>query len=143
MRTKIPFLLLALLLGSLVHAKDFWKEKDYRHWSKKECRKLLRKSPWAKQKTFGSVHIDRLQAPGVPQVATPEGDTVPGPIRQDTPTNPQTRERQRNPRMTYQVQLRSALPIRQAQVRYAQINQKYDEMPPEQQRAFDQQAEKF
>ncbi|MFQ5927724.1 MAG: hypothetical protein ACE5MH_09870, partial [Terriglobia bacterium] len=30
-----------------------------------------------------------------------------------------------------------------ALVQMAQINQKYDEMPPEQQQAFDQQAEKF
>ncbi|MFQ5817004.1 MAG: hypothetical protein ACE5H2_03480 [Terriglobia bacterium] len=132
MRTRILFFLAALLLASPAHAKDFWKEKDYRRWSKKECLKLLRNSPWTKQKTFSTVHIDPVAAaePTTGEIG-PQGFPQAG------------RERQANPRTTYQVQLRSALPVRQAIVRLTQINQKYDKMSPQEQQAFDQRAEQF
>jgi hypothetical protein len=53
------------------------------------------------------------------------------------------RGRESHPRMEYLVQFRSALPIRRALVQLSQINEKYDRMSPEQQRAFDEEAEKF
>lgn len=43
----------------------------------------------------------------------------------------------------YVVQILSALPIRQAMVRQAQIDQKYDKMSPDQKKTFDAGAESF
>ena len=45
--------------------------------------------------------------------------------------------------MGYQVQLRSALPIRQAVVRLQMITEKYDQMAPEKRQEFDEQTGKF
>jgi len=47
------------------------------------------------------------------------------------------------PYLKYQIQFRSALPVRQAIIRMAQITQKYDELKPEQKQMFDQQADSF
>ena len=62
MRTKFAFGLVAVLLGSLstVRAAEFWEKKDYRQWSEKECRKLLRNSPWAKQYVLANPIIKNL-----------------------------------------------------------------------------------
>lgn len=116
-RTKIPFLLLVLLLGNALQARDFWLEKDYGRWSEKECRKLLTNSPWSKRYTLTQAHIEMIGA-------TPSSD----------------RQRERNARIEYHVQLRSAPPLRQAQVRLAQIRSNYEEMSPEKRQGFDNQA---
>jgi hypothetical protein len=114
-------LLLFLLLASVAspQSKDFWAKKDYREWTDKECRKLLADSPWANHYTLGKVFIDSLQ------------------------TDSSDRERQQNPTIEYKVQIRSAVPVRQALVRLSQINAKYDEMTEDGRKAFDQNAEKF
>lgn len=121
MRAKIPFFFLAALLGSVSagHAAEFWQKKDYRQWSKKECRKLLENSPWAKRYAEGRAIVEQIRA-----------------------WQPESVERGReaHPYIEYQVRFLSALPIRQALVRLMQINSDYEKMPPEQQRAFDQQA---
>jgi hypothetical protein len=101
--------------------KEFWEKKDFKQWSEKECRNLLQKSPWAQTRTLSQVVIESIGA------QTPS--TTPG--------------REANPRIEYQVQFRSALPIRQAFVRLSQITQKYDQLSPEQKQAFDQNAEQF
>jgi hypothetical protein len=121
MRKLIHPLLLLLFLGGIVSAqsKEFWAKKDYREWTDKECRKLLEDSPWANHYTFSQVFIDPLQ------------------------TNSTDRERQQNPNIEYKVQIRSALPVRQALVRLSQINNKYDQMTEDGRKAFDQNAEKF
>lgn len=98
---------------------EFWQKAEYRKWSERECRKLLENSPWAQNYAISETLIERVQNTSV----------VPG--------------REQRPRIEYQVQFRSALPIRQALVRLQQINAKYDQMPPDQQRAFDQQAERL
>ena len=127
-RTLTNFLAVLLLASVAASAAEFWEKKDYRRWSEKDCRKMLQNSPWAKQRIFSQVHITRL---GV-------GGGVRGP--QDDPTR---RERQANPRITYQVQLRSALPVRQALVRLQQHRMGYDKLAEEERRAFDEQAEAF
>jgi len=115
-------LLLFLLAGNPVGAGEFWQEKDYRRWSEKECRKLLENSPWATRYILDRVIIEQVFPP---QLESTE------------------RGREGHPQVEYQVQFRSARPIRQALARLAQINQKYDQMPPEQQQAFDRKAEEF
>ena len=116
-RIKIPFLLFVLLLGNSLQARDFWLEKDYGRWSEKECRKLLTNSPWSKRYTLTQAYIEMIGA-------TPSSD----------------RQRERNAKVEYHVQLRSAPPVRQAQVRLAQIRSNYEEMSAEKRQGFDNQA---
>jgi hypothetical protein len=33
---------------------EFWKTKDYRHWTEKECQRMLTDSPWAKNVLYNS-----------------------------------------------------------------------------------------
>src|SRR5215813_1734151 len=100
-------------------SKDFWQTKDYRQWNEKECKKLLEDSPWAQDYTFTRTLIEPLQR------ATGE------------------RAGESKPQMSYLAQFRSALPIRQALIRLQQINNKYDQMTPEQKQEFDQRAAKL
>ena len=51
MTRPIFFLMLAALTAATVTlcAADFWETKDYAEWTKKESKKLLTNSPWARQ----------------------------------------------------------------------------------------------
>jgi hypothetical protein len=111
----MPFLFLAGVSVSL--GADFWEKKDYREWSQKECAKLLEDSPWSKQFTLTSVGV------------MDDSDRDASDAGQ--------------PYIKYQVQLRSALPVRRAIVRQMQLAQKYDSLPPEQKQQFDKSAEAF
>ena len=112
--------LLVLLGSSVVWAGDPWKEKPYTEWTEKECRKLLQNSPWAKRYVVQGVIFEEFNPRDIEGIA---------------------RERETDPRMEYQVQLLSALPIRQALVRFQRTDANYDNMSPEQRQAFDQWAE--
>lgn len=115
-----PLLLFSILpLTVIAQSGNFWDTKDYRKWSEKECRKLLESSPWANEYTITQILIEPLQN------ASTE------------------RAREQRPEIKYQAQLRSALPIRQALVRLSQINQKYDQLSPEQKQTFDKQTDEF
>jgi hypothetical protein len=126
MRTRVLLLTGFLLaMGSPGHAGDFWKDKDYRQWSRNECRKMLQDSPWAKAYVLSQVFITSLDAPLADQRQAAE------------------REREANPRTVFQLQLRSARPIRQALVRLQQLQMGYDERSEEERQQFDRQAEEF
>jgi len=116
-RSALFFFLLVSLVVAVAAAGEFWQEKEYRRWSERDCRKLLENSPWAKRYILSRALVELLGRVDPERAGEPRAE------------------------MQYVVQLRSALPIRQALVRLAQLNQKYDQMPPEQQQAFDQQAE--
>jgi hypothetical protein len=115
---RIFCLLVPMLLLSAAFAvgEEFWEKKEYKQWSLKECDKLLSESPWAKGLTLSSVGIM---------------------------DNSKTSTDGQQPFIKYQIQFRSALPIRQALVRKQQIQAKYDTLPPEQKQQFDKQAESF
>ena len=101
MRRMLVFFLPILFLVSIPAFPEdkFWEKKDYRQWSRQECQKLLKDSPWAK--TFMIRQIG----------------------------------------YGYDVQLRSALPIRQATVRQMQIAENYESLSPERRSEFDKRAE--
>jgi len=85
---------------------------------------MLEESPWATILKLGGV-----------QTSITSGDS---------PNNRGNRgEMEADPSITYVLQFRSALPIRQAQVRTSQLNSKYDKMSAEQKAAFDASADKF
>jgi hypothetical protein len=108
---SLPFLFLVTIF-----AADFWEKKEYKEWTQKECAKVLEDSPWARSLTLTSVQI------------------------MDNDSN-KTSTDGSQPFIKYQMQFRSALPIRQAVVRQNQIASKYDTLPPEQKQSFDKQAE--
>ncbi len=166
MRTKFAFGLVAVLLGSLstVRAAEFWEKKDYRQWSEKECRKLLRNSPWAKQYVLANPIIKNLG--GTPSPGRTGSDAGSAPITTGGLSGPPSagssrggpgggvqgpppsmdgdiRGREQNPRMFYQAQIISALPIRQAKARLRQIEAGYDNMSPENKEEFDAAAERY
>ncbi|HEY3039493.1 MAG TPA: hypothetical protein VGJ66_12205 [Pyrinomonadaceae bacterium] len=120
MNTKRCLLLIVAASACLAAGQsgEFW-QKEYKQWSERECRKLLENSPWAQTYTLSQTLIEPVQ----------RGSTVPG--------------REQRPRIDYQVQFRSALPIRQALVRLQQISAQYERLAPEHQRSFDQQAQRL
>ncbi len=105
-----------LLSAAFAVGEEFWEKKEYKQWTLKECDKLLTESPWAKGLTLSNVGIMDSSK---------------------TSTDGQ------QPFIKYQIQFRSALPIRQALVRKQQILAKYDTLPPEQKQQIDKQAEAF
>jgi hypothetical protein len=109
MRLHYSRALLAVSLLSVfaVRASDFWIAKDWNQWSKGDCDNLLLESPWS--------HVWRYQA-------QPSGAGVP-----HTTTD----------QLNFSVQLRSALPVREAMVRQLQLDQKYEKMNDASRSAFD------
>jgi len=128
LRTKFNQLIASLSLLSLalpvVAMGDFWARKPYQNWSAEETRRMLEESPWSTSLTLGGI-----------QTAVTSGDS---------PNNRGYRgEMETDPSITYILQFRSALPIREAQVRSSQLNSHYEKMNPEQKAAFDASAGKF
>jgi hypothetical protein len=117
-------LFLFCLSVPLAAAGDFWAKKPYQNWSADETRQMLEESPWATTLTLGSI-----------QSAITSGDS---------PKNGGYRgEMETNPTISYNLQFRSAQPIREAVVRTSQLNAKYDKMGAEQEAAFDASSAKF
>jgi hypothetical protein len=117
-------LLLVCILALPAAASDFWTKKPHQNWSADETQRILEESPWATTLTLGGVQTNIT--------------------RGDSPTNRGYRgEMETDPSISYTLQFRTALPIRQAQVRSMQLNSHYDKMTPEQQTSFDASAGKF
>jgi hypothetical protein len=112
---------LVLLLGLLaVASAQVWEKKPYTEWSKGDCKKVLTDSPWVgkegtTQPIQQAVSEERAEAGGGASALE----------------------------INYRAQLRSALPIRQAMVRQAQLDNNYDKMTDEQKKAFDDNSAKF
>jgi len=105
-----------------LHADDFWVKKKWQDWSKDDCNKMLRDSPWSRKWSQSLSN----NGPGLPSTtgganAGTAGDAV--------------------NEIDYYAQIRSALPLREAIVRQFQIGAKYDKMTPEQKKSFDAQAD--
>jgi hypothetical protein len=104
-----------LLIGlSALPAAEFWESKTYYEWTNKECAKLLTDSPWAWELKI------------VRETSLGSSDSSQG-----------------QQFVSYIVQFQSALPVRQAMVRQAQIANKYDSLSKEQKQAFDKSSEAF
>lgn len=115
---------LVCLAATLAAAADFWTKKPYQNWSAEETRNMQEESPWATSLKLGGVQTNITSG--------------------DSPNNRGNRgEMETDPSITYNLQFRSALPIRQAQVRSSQLSSHYDKMSAEQKAAFDANAGKF
>ena len=123
----IPLVVLYGLVATLAVGEDFWLKKNYRQWSAEETRRLLEDSPWATSLTLSSaLNVAPAISGGAAQTApTYASDSV------------------SEPTIVYQIQFRSAAPVREAMVRSSQLLSRYDAMSVDQQAAFDANASKF
>ena len=105
-----------LLFAGIVMAKEFWETKPFDQWTQRECQKLLSDSPWVKELNLTGQVSDGGGGASLDSQA---------------------------PFVKYNIQMRSAAPLRQAMVRQGQINRKYDSLSNDEKRAFDQSMESF
>lgn len=119
MRKFFSFLILFLTIGAFsTAAQPFWEKKPYTEWSKEQCRKLLQEAPWAAHS--GAIDVQNTAF-----------------------TRNSTQGESTEKKIDYFAQIRSALPVRQAVIRRAMLDSKYDKMPAEQKKQFDQSAEQY
>ncbi len=102
-----------------VEAQGYWMKKPWQQWSKNECQNMLQNSPWAQTWT------------NTESVETPMGQPSDGTGREQVPE------------LYYLTQLRSALPVREAVARQAQIQNDYDRMDASHKKAFDDSVNGF
>ncbi|MBI1738827.1 MAG: hypothetical protein HYR58_06220 [Acidobacteria bacterium] len=117
---NISLALLALSVwAAAATAQGFWEKKQWQTWSKDECKKMQEDSPWAHKWYRTHVAQDRFGQPT-------KGDT-----------------RETEQQIFYVIQLRSALPVRQAFIRDLQFRNKYDKMSAGEKKNFDASTETF
>lgn len=119
-RVLIPALLV-VSLAAISSAAQFRVRGDYRAWSKEECERLLANSPWARTRSVSRVVLLPLGPPGDYPVAG----------------------REATPQVFYTVRFLSALPIRQALVRFSELARGDQEAPIEEDAARQARAERF
>jgi len=103
MKTQKRILLLAVTLTCALFAQGPWAKKDWKQWSKDECKRVMEDSPWAVSYTDSKAQTSVLA----------------GSDSSGTRTDSRIET-------SYIVQLRSALPIRQAFARQVLIQYKFD-----------------
>lgn len=133
-RLVVSVLLVSLAVPAL--GADFWAKKPYRQWSKEETSRMLEESPWATTLSLGGVENVLTGS----NASTAQVNPAP---RGQSGTPGYRGEMETNPTISYNLQFRSAEPIREAQVRSSQLNSHYDAMNAEQKAAFDASAGKF
>lgn len=167
---RIAYLLpVFFLVTALAGNEDrFWEKKDYRKWSKEECLQLLQDSPWAKHfsdtsvavmgfgmgKTRGNSSLENSPyetTTTVTMAGQGRGGAMSGQNIQVQNENSNalpmangvSAGSSSQPFIKYQVQFRSAMPMRQALVRQEQIERKYEKFSAQQRQIVDKQAETF
>jgi hypothetical protein len=100
-------------------------KKDWKQWTAADCKKLLESSPWAVRKMVeNESNVNRL-----PSAANG--------ANADTALNRDAGE------VNYVVQIRSAVPMREALIRQQQIDKQYDRMSDADKKAFDAQMDQL
>jgi hypothetical protein len=128
MRRYLAIILAISGLAALTaRAEDFWVTKDWKTWSKAECKKMLEDSPWAKRFLAENSGSNRQLPSGNNDVTHTPGSGS---------GNPGAGE------INYHIQLRSATPVQLAFIRQKQIEQKYDSMSDAGKNAFDAEMER-
>jgi hypothetical protein len=120
---RAPLLLVILALPLALMAAEFWTKKPYQNWSADEAQRILEDSPWA----------TTLKITGVNAAVMNVGDA----------SNQNGAAMETDTSISYTLQFRSAQPIREAQIRSAQLSSHYDKMSADQKTAFDANSNKF
>jgi len=111
-------ILLGLAAVQPAAAQEFWEKKSYKEWNKEQCKKMLENSPWAAH--AGAVDVQAVAF-----------------------TSSSSQGQDSEQKIDYYAQIRSALPIRQAVIRRAMIDNKYDKMGAADKKLFDTSAEGY
>ncbi|HXN23590.1 MAG TPA: hypothetical protein VOA41_12690 [Candidatus Dormibacteraeota bacterium] len=123
MRARLTLLLaVGLALTSPTLGQGPWAKKDWKKWSKDECKSIQEDSPWAQRWTEADVKMANFatRTSGTEGVGSESQLAV-----------------------YYIMQFRSALPVRQALVREVLIQNRYDQMDPKQKEAVEKQTADF
>lgn len=117
---------LAMLCVSAVGicAGDVWVDKDWKLWSKDEVKVVLHDSPWSKHWAKGQV----TTSAALPGTSGAGREGAAG---------------ENAPQINYYLQIRSAMPVREAVIRDFQIDRSYDAMSDAEKKAFDAQSAQF
>ena len=109
------FTLIAVIAATAVSvgARDRWSSKPWQKWSVEDCKNMLQNSPWAHTWSTST------------EVFPTMGQSSEGTAREQEPV------------VYYYVQLRSALPVREAVARELEIVNKYDKMDAAKQKTID------
>src|SRR5579864_5600807 len=123
MRRRNVFAVLGILLVTVltVQAEDFWVKKDWTKWSKDECNKMLQDSPWSKHWGKGEVLLSAAlpsqQNNNPTDAARGASGTLGGSNLGTTGAGQEGAGGDSQLELHYYVELRSALPVREAIVR--------------------------
>jgi len=113
--------------------------KPFSKWNAKQARKWLTDSPWVKQMTLAHIAqssaLDENAGSGQSGMGSPR--TAVDPPRGYGADKGSGMHGEKDIFYAYTVRLFSALPVRQAYLRLAQLDRDYDEMSPDQKQAFD------
>ncbi len=122
-RVLIALFFACFALAQAAYAQ-FWEKKPYQKWSKDEVQKMLSDSPWAREVVLSNVTGSTVNVATRGRVAQGANDQL-------------------GAQVTYQVQIRTAKPMRQAVVRGAQLSPRYEQMDAEHKKRIDANAEQF
>ena len=114
--------LLTIVLATASFAQGPWAKKDWKQWSKDDCKKVLEDSPWAQRWS----QSDAKMANFATRTSGTSGVGSESELAVD-----------------YLVQFRSALPVREAVVRQVLIANQYDLADPEKKEAMRKQTDGF
>jgi hypothetical protein len=114
--------LLTIALAAASFAQGPWTKKDWKQWSKDDCKKVLEDSPWAQRWT----ESDAKMANFATRTSGTEG------VGSESEVG-----------VYYVVQFRSALPVREAVVRQVLIANQYDLLDPEKKEVMRKQTDSF
>ena len=152
MRNRLLVLILLMFFVVALAAQDFVFKKPFSQWSAKDAKKVLEDSAWTDKESLVEPQFVPVNVTSGGSGASAGSGTFPGgggvatadPAsgRSDA-TGGEATGRESSLETWYRAQIRSALPIRQAMVRQAQLEQKYDKMTAEQKASFDAQAAKL
>jgi hypothetical protein len=120
------FAVLAIFIATVLTtwAGDGWVDKDWKQWSKDEVKVVLHDSPWSKKWAKGQVNTSAA----VPGVSGAGKEGAAG---------------ENAPEIDYYLQIRSAMPVREAVIREAQLERGYDSFTESEKKAFDAQSIPF
>ena len=135
LRRLAAFTVVLLGIAALVaRADDFWLKKDWKEWSKDDCKKILHDSPWTRKWKLEVIN-NMGHLPSVTSGVQMNGNSGTGQPNTDVGAEGNT--------IVYYLQLRSSTPVRDAMIREKQIEKKYDKMSEADRRASDVQMEQM